>query len=496
MMRVSGFASGMDIDDIVSKMVQAERVPLDKLNQKKQYTEWQRDDYRSLNAALLEFDTLIFNGVGKESSFVKKAVSISNESAMSVKSTSATSDFSGTMVIKNLATAATMQSNGATSITDPTAKLLSAGEPEQTLKIQSINKNGVLGNEIEVKITADDTLDSLIKKINSTTDVTAFYDQNSGKMSITSKYSGDVASGSEIILTGDFFTNSLKLDTNNELAAAANRGTEGQNATVAYNGMEINRNLNTFTINGAEFTLKTANPNETINFSSKADVDAILDTVTQFVSKYNELIEKIKDKTSETKYRDFPPLTSEQRKAMSEEDIKLWEEKAKSGTLRNDSNLNSLLTSMRTSLYTSVSSLTGVKDLNQIGITTSKNYMDGGKLTINENKLREQISENPDAIYKLFMANGDAKEDMGLARRLREDLKGAMKNITDKAGKVGYVNNNFSIGKALDSMDDRISTFEQKLVRLETRYYRQFTAMEQAIQKANNQSTSLMQYFS
>lgn len=32
--RITGLASGMDIDDIVSKLMQTERAPLDKLTQK------------------------------------------------------------------------------------------------------------------------------------------------------------------------------------------------------------------------------------------------------------------------------------------------------------------------------------------------------------------------------------------------------------------------------------------------------------------------------
>ena len=55
--RISGLASGMDIDSIVKGLMDAERVPLDKLYQKKTYTEWQRDDYRTMNTALSELDT-------------------------------------------------------------------------------------------------------------------------------------------------------------------------------------------------------------------------------------------------------------------------------------------------------------------------------------------------------------------------------------------------------------------------------------------------------
>lgn len=55
MVRIGGLASGMDIDQLVSDLMKAERMPLDKLKQKKQVLEWRRDDYRAMNALLLDF---------------------------------------------------------------------------------------------------------------------------------------------------------------------------------------------------------------------------------------------------------------------------------------------------------------------------------------------------------------------------------------------------------------------------------------------------------
>ncbi len=70
---------------------------------------------------------------------------------------------------------------------------------------------------------------------------------------------------------------------------------------------------------------------------------------------------------------------------MKEDEIKLWEEKAKKGTLRNDSTLSSLLTKMRTSIYTAVNN-TSFGNLAKIGIATTNVYQDGGKLEIDEDK--------------------------------------------------------------------------------------------------------------
>ena len=110
-LRIGGLASGMDIDGIVSKLITAERMPLDKIEKKKTYTEWQRDDYRTMNTALSELDNMLSplgKGVGTQAAFLKKSVTVSNEDAISVKNVNSVSDFSGTVQVKKLATAATM----------------------------------------------------------------------------------------------------------------------------------------------------------------------------------------------------------------------------------------------------------------------------------------------------------------------------------------------------------------------------------------------------
>src|SRR4051794_22895448 len=98
-MRISGLASGMNIDDIVTNLMKAERMPLDKIQQKKIHTEWQRDDYRTMNKALAELDKLLApdgGGVGVQASFNKKTVTVSNENAISVRNVNSKSNFSGT----------------------------------------------------------------------------------------------------------------------------------------------------------------------------------------------------------------------------------------------------------------------------------------------------------------------------------------------------------------------------------------------------------------
>lgn len=503
-LRIGGLASGMDIDSLVEQLMKAERIPLDKLTQKKTYTEWQRDDYREMNSLLLDFDTSIFNGVGKQANYIKKTVAISNSDALSVKNVNSTIDFSGSVKINELATAATMQSYTTSRVTDSSKKLADFGIVEdQTIKISAITKDGVMQEKpFELTITKEDTIDSVISKINKDSGVTAFFDPVSKKFSITAKNTGDIANGApEIILTDDgnspnkFFNNILGLNSNNNLAIEKKAGTSGNNAEIEYNGLNITRSSNTFTINGVEFTAKKVST-DPVTFSSTPDVDGILDTITQFVNKYNELVEKVRGKTTEKKYRDYPPLTEAQKKDMEEADIEKWEKLAKSGTLKGDSILTNALSSMRSSISSPVSGTSTFKQLSQIGITTTSNYLDGGKLTIDEDKLRKAISADPNAVYELFQKDGETSAEQGIARRLRASLKTAMTDITDKAGKATSVNNTFTLGKLLNNYEDQVTRFEDKLKMLETRYWARFSAMESAINKANSQSTYLTNMFS
>jgi flagellar capping protein FliD len=505
-MRIGGLASGMDTDQMIKDLMKAERIPLDKLQQKKQYLEWQRDDYRDMNKMMFDFSNLIFDGVMKQGTYTQKAVSISDPNALSIKNINSTSDFNGTLKVERLAEAATMFSAGSVFSGyidfDPSKKLSDYGVTgTQSITIKGITKNGSLESGDGYQLSFDPTkesLNSVIAKINAESNVTMFYDSFTKKISVTAKNSGDAASTEEINLSGSFLTTTLGLDTTNVIAAdpANNRGSEGVNAQFTYNGLLTERSSNTFQLNGFEVSLKEADPLKTITFSSQPDTDKILEKVVKFVDEYNKLIEKVNGELNEKNYRDFKPLTAEQKEVMEEKEIEMWEEKARSGTLRNDSVLSSAMNKMRMDLYTPVSGgPSGTDQLSQIGIKTSSNYLERGKLIIDEAKLREAISKDPNAIYEIFAKDGATSGEQGIARRLRDTLKDTMENVEKKAGKASSTNNTFALGRLLNNTDNQIDRFEDRMIQVEDRYWRQFTAMEKAIQRANQQSMYLMQQF-
>ena len=250
-----------------------------------------------------------------------------------------------------------------------------------------------------------------------------------------------------------------------------------------------------------------------VSITSTTNVDEMMTKIKDFVATYNGLMKDLSDQTKETKYRSYAPLTDEQRKEMSENEIKLWEEKAKSGLLRSDTLLRNGLSNMRALVYQENSSVANPKfnTLFNVGITTTKNYSDGGQLEIDESKLRKALEEDPDAVAALFSniegkqkdtimvtdkdGNVSTKEadTRGYLQKLRDSMKSFQEDIEKKAGRASSTEQTYSIGKSIVDADKRIAAWQTKLQNIEARYWKQFSAMESAINKANSQASMFMQ---
>lgn len=482
-MKIGGLASGIDTESLINDMMKAHRIPLNKITQKKQFAEWQLDNYRSVNRDVRAMRDDLFD-MTRQSTYMAKTVSVSNENAVKIRALSANSEFSGTLQVHQLATAATWQ------MTD-------WGEDKPNLKVN--DKFSELGQTLEtddggsyleikvgdgearkVYVNEGDTIRDVISKVNKETDVNAFFDEFSGRIAMTAKNTGK----------GSITVKGL----------GGGGGDEGQNADFTFNGLRTQRESNTFDINGFEITLKETT-NSPVTFNSAPDVDKVFDSVMDFVNDYNKLIEDLNGKLREEKFRDYHPLSAEEKADMKEKEIELWEEKAMSGTLRNDSTIQSLLQKMRTTLSSGVAY--GPKDengkqavmtLSQIGITTSKDYLSNGKLEVDEDKLRAAIAENPNQIYELLGSSGNEEEGRGpgLVHGLRDAMKDANDTISRRAGNAGAANESFTLGRNIKEMDNQIERFEARMQKMEERYWREFSAMEQAMNRAQSQAEQMM----
>ena len=315
---------------------------------------------------------------------------------------------------------------------------------------------------------------------------------NTGTVQIGSASSVTGTDGGEEILTTLFGTDSLTFGT----AGSAAVVTEGQNAKFVVNGQVVERNTNTFELEGItlELTEKSSGP---ITLTTTKDTDKIVEGFKSFVEDYNKLIEQLNDRINESAtYKKYAPLTEEQRKSMSDREVELWEEKAKEGLLRNDSNISSFLSDMRTALYQSVDGA-GLA-LYDMGIETSDSWRDNGKLILDESKLNAAISTNLDGVKKLM-----TDKEHGIGVLLDNAVKAAANvstgspgSLVSYAGTKAVLTTDNSLYQQLKSVSNTLANLNIRYESERTRYWNQFTAMEQAISNLNNQSSWLTQQFS
>jgi flagellar hook-associated protein 2 len=497
--RLTGFASGMDTDSIVKKLMNAESISLNKLKQNQQKQTWLSDTYRQWNADLLAFRSNTLLNMSLSKTYNTFDVTSSQENAVSA--TASGSSLAGTysVEVKQLASSASFTGNKVS--LDSTKTL--GNDVQGTAQLPAdtsitLNVNNDPGKTAVINIKTTDTINDVVAKINGAKDsagkslgLQAFYDPTLQQFTLKTKETGEAAKIDLSMNTSaesqSFLKNTLGLDTTTLVAA-------GQNANVIFNGNEITTlTTNNATIMGINFSFKSPTLTAgTVTVSQ--NTDGVMTNIKDFVEKYNSLLDKMNKTVTEPIYRDYLPLLEEQRSEMSEKQIEMWEGKAKSGLLRSDSILTEVINKVRGVVTSIVDNGSSYNSLAAIGIST-RSYQDKGKLYVDDSKLRVAIQEDPAAVEKLFSQLGDpSKGTSGVINQLSEVLQGGIKELTNKAGYIG--NNQYDqsvIGKLLSNTQTDISQQTEKLVRKEAQYYRQFAAMEQAISRFNSQSSWLYQ---
>ncbi|MFK3961030.1 flagellar filament capping protein FliD [Guptibacillus hwajinpoensis] len=484
-MRISGLATGMDTDQMVKDLMMAERIPLDKLSQKKQTMEWQKESYRELNTMLSDMRSTSSSMRLQSGYNAYKTVS-SNTGAVKATTTSASVPGSYSVTVNELAQGAKFTSgqaiqNEAGSTAKGTDKVLQTGEADTTLQLTNSK-----GQTASITITATDTFKSLGEKIAGATDSTsgeslglrASFDNTTSRFFISSKAMG--GDESFTLSVGDPTVESRIL------GGAANTA-QGKYGSVTFDGIVVdNLKTNTTTINNMKLDLVQKG---TSIVSVQSDVEAPFDMIKSFVEKYNEFIDKAQGMLTEKRNRDFPPLTDAQREDLTEKEIELWEEKAKSGMLQSDATVRGIVTDLRSAWMSPVSGIPAgeLSMLSQIGINTGA-YQDGGKLFIDEAKLKSALEQKPDQVMNLFTSGTD-----GIGDRLYDTVNKGIDQLGKKAGTPGTLVDSSFLSTRLKDLDEQMRNWEDKLISVEDRYWKQFSALETAMSQLNQQSAWVQQ---
>lgn len=512
--------SGMDVDQMVKDLMKARRTSYDKVWQKKTQVEWKKKDLNTLYTLTQDFRTKVVNDFRKQNNLQPKTVSSTNDLVASATANGDAANVTHSLVVKRLAEGVTWSS--ASNVTAAGKSKSSLVSQFDDIKVGDTLDFTINGRQIKLDVKADTSMNDVVNKINSAgAGVIANYDATLDRFFLYSEKTGD-ASGVDFSGSTakglDFFGNKLQLGADLANANPADSDYQkkvsrsGLSALVVLDGVEMKQDSNQFQVSSVSYNLKSlspkdaADPNKYIatQIAIKPDIEKTIANVKAFVEDYNSFLSVYNTELNEDKYRDFMPLTDEQKKEMKDSEITAWEAKAKSGMLRRDPILTQTVDTLRLSFVEPVKGLTGkYRSAVDIGIGTGK-YIDGegnfnsefknpGKLYVSDDDLRKALQEDPDAVFKIFGTSADTVEESGVANKLYAQLNTAMSQLKVESGLPDSVDKTSNLAKQLTSYNNQLASMMDNLTAAEERYYKQFNAMETALANLNKQSSWLSQ---
>lgn len=537
-MRFTGMASGMDTDSIVKDMLRPQQYKIDNEKKAQALIKLKQDAWKDMHNKLYSFHTKYTHKLSMAGSFNNKTTTLSNPKAIDIGNGTQVPEGTHEFIIDKLATSTSVtgtiktdnlgtdekgnkiQLNASTTVGQLTGNTADYIELKMTVKVNGKDE------EVSVIVGAKDSLDSVAKKMNAGLKgkgFTAGYDAANGKFFVNSTKTGK---GQDITFTsGNEVTKIEPAEGSGEeptyeptgnpsgllkalgIGGAAPKRNPGQDAVYHYNGTKLTSSSNQIEVNGIKATLKAASVGEVITVSTASDPDAMYDFVKEFVTEYNKLIDEINLKIGTKPGKDIKPLTAEERKSMSEGEIKLWEDKLNSSLFYKDPELESFVNSARNMFgaktdqaYNNISKKydgapLDFSYLSDLGIVTGP-WQEGGKLHImgdpddelysaQPNKLKAAIEANPQGVTDFLTTVGKKLYDSHNKTLLSNNkLKSAMKFYNDIA-----------MTDKMKDFDKRIGTLEERMYKLEAMHYAKFARMETLLSSLNNQSSWLSQQF-
>jgi len=471
----SGLASGLDTAAIIDALVRAERVPIDILESRKSEAQSKIEligtfegHVKALKAAAEELAT--------PADFFDYSTTISESGIASVSATGDAAAGSHTIDVQQLAASHRVAFAG---VADPDADLASADG--QTLSFDYDGTNySISVNQ------ANSSLNEIAAAING---------QTNGEVTATVVNSGTAAAPNhQLVLsgqdTGDAFQITGLTTDIAGLGATATLSTAAD-AIAVIDGLTVRREDNDFSdvIPGVSIQVESVSAFGEATFTVGADVDAIKGKISDFVDAYNEVIDFVNAQNTYT------------------------EEGGAGGELFGDTALSSTQSTIRSALFgQSIADVTadtlGFGTLRLIGIELDND----GRLSIDDAKLTDKISEDLDAVADLFVDtdgfdNGgaapgdpnyyvDTTADAGLADTLARSLDRLISPVSDPNGptlKGLFQSKTDALNEQIQDFDDTIENKERQLEIVEQQLVNRFAALEELMGQLNSQQAFLSQ---
>lgn len=503
--KVTGLNSGLDTDSIIKELMSAHSLKLTKVENKKTKNTWTQDKWKEMNAKIYALYTGDLSTARLAGSYkTKKAVSSNSDY---VDATASTNAAAGAHTIKvNELASAQYVTGGKVAATARTDKLTSVlgvtAGTVITIDGADTNTDGTVNdNKITFTVDDDTTVADFVSNCKNA-GLNASFDTTQQRFFISSKTSGvdqafsisaekdgvDV-SNAELAKLGLGKIENGVLDT----GATVNGLTvvQAKDAEIVLDGAVITCSSNETEINGIKLSLKQQTA-EAVTITVSNDTDAVYDMVKSFINTYNDVLGAMNTAYYAGSSKGYDPLSDDDKEAMTDDQIEKWETKIKDSLLRRDTTLGSLITAFKGAMNTPITASDGkTYTLASLGICTSTDYNEKGLLHIKGDKDDSTYADSTNTLQKMLEEKPEivAEVIQGVADKLYTTMTKKMGSTSLSSALTFY--NDKQLTKNNTNYEKEISKLKTKLEEIEERYYKQFTAMETALAKLNQQQSSL-----
>lgn len=519
--RITGLATGLDIDSLVKAEMQPYNIKVDTTKQARDTLQIQQTMYRDVIQSgqnlynnyfdITKSDSLLSS---KNYATTKFAGSDSNVTATALAG--AVKD-NYTVNVQQLATTASAQ------LTSSDFTGLTAGSK---ITIEGVD---ILKTDLDAATTLQDKATLINSKISSL-GLKASYSDFTGKITVETTATGALNSSgtaNTFSMTVNGVDASVTTGKNLKATVSNSKGTvyygyskgetlpaglnlPGGNTVVPSDNDDIIKTStsNTVTLDGVQFKMQATTGASNTTLTASTDTSAIKDKIVKFFNDYNTYITKLNTLVSDVHDRDYKPLSDSQKSGMTDSEITAWNVKVQKGQLHNDNDVSRLADELKSGMGDPVLGLsTDVNNLKKIGITPVKDYdTKNGTFTINEDTLTTALENDPNAVMALFtnvptnttgQSTSQVTSETGIAYRLKNTLYSETVSSTNslliqKAGMEGtlYVTSN-TLSKQIASYNKKITDLTSDLSTREQGFYTKYSKLESAMQSLNNQSSYL-----
>ncbi len=447
----TGIASGLDVNGIISKLMQIEQKPLTAMATKEAAYNAKLTAYGSLKGALSSLQTAS-QALATTSTLTGKSASVSDTTVLSASASSTAAAGSYSLSVTQLATSHTVRSN----TNYGTADTFNTGSLAITV-----------GSGSAVNVTIDSSNNTLagisqaINNANAGVTATVINVGTTNRLVLSSNTSGSAGTISVAATEdgiGGPYTNTLTgLKSVNLVQTQA-----ASDAQLTINGLAITRSSNIITdaISGVTLTLAKgtlASPGNAVLTVAK-DTAATTTAINSFVTAYNTAVGLLKTSSA-------------------------YNAATKTGAvLSGDSTVRSLQAELSNLVHTSVTGVAGgISTLSDIGVNVQKD----GTLAVDSTKLAATLADPTKDVASLFSQTTVGNEGIAVFFNV------AMKSEVGYAGLIATRTS--GIGASIKDIGTARDALNARLTKVEARYRAQFTALDVVVTNMNKTSQYLTQ---